>query len=69
MDIDCREQILGEDYADLIVEYSQLSDLEAYGYCYSIIDKNFATIHVPPMSYLKTLYRYLAFLPILYVLE
>lgn len=47
MDIDCREQILGEDYADLIVEYSQLSDLEAYGYCYSIIDKNFATIHVP----------------------
>lgn len=47
MDIDCREQILSEDYADFIIEYNQISELEAYGYCFSIIDKNFATLHVP----------------------
>ena len=28
MDMDCREQILNEDYADLVVEYTHISQLE-----------------------------------------
>lgn len=47
MDIDCKEQILSEDYADIIVNYNTISELEEGDYCFSVINNNIATIHVP----------------------
>ena len=59
MDMDCREQILNEDYADLVVEYTSISQLEDYGYCYSVISNVYATIHVPlvelPENYIHSI--------------
>ncbi len=46
MDQDCREQIISEDYADLIIDYSSFSNLEESGYCYSIINNNIAVLHM-----------------------
>lgn len=45
--MDCREQIISEDYADIMVTYNAISELDEYGYCYSILSNYSATIHVP----------------------
>lgn len=57
MDQDCREQILSNDFADLLVGYSTIAELENYGYCFTIINYNIAILHVPldslPSNYLQ----------------
>ncbi|NLJ89340.1 MAG: S8 family peptidase [Clostridiales bacterium] len=61
MDQDCREQIMSEEYADLLIEYNNITSLEESGYCYSIIDSSTAVIHIPvtslPANYVQ-LYGY-----------
>ena len=56
MDLDCREQIISEDYADLLVSYVSSASIEESGYCYSIITNNIAVVYVPledlPSDYL-----------------
>lgn len=47
MDQDCREQIMSEDYADLLLSYGSFLNLEDLGFCFSIIGGNNAVIHVP----------------------
>ncbi len=61
MDPDCREQIVSEDYADLLINYGNISNLEESGFCFSIINNINAVIHVPvedlPSNYIQ-LYGY-----------
>ena len=61
MDQDCREQIMSEDYADLLVRYININSIVESGYCYSIISNNDAVIHMPvenlPNNYIQ-LYGY-----------
>ena len=61
MDPDCREQIVSEDYADLLINYGNISNLEESGFCFSIINNINAVIHVPvedlPSNFLQ-LYGY-----------
>lgn len=45
--MECREQILSEDYADVFFEYNTISQLEETGYCYTIINDSFATLYIP----------------------
>ncbi len=47
MDQDCREQIMSEDYADLLINYSNPINIVESGYCYSIINSNTAVIYMP----------------------
>src|SRR5690554_6036545 len=47
MALDCREQIVSEDYADLLINYGNIASLEESGFCFSIINNNDAVIHVP----------------------
>lgn len=50
MDQDCRQQIISEDYTDLLVEYSSIASLEESGDCFSIINNNYAVMYVPLAS-------------------
>lgn len=47
MDLNCREQIMSEDFADLLTSDSSLIDIEDNDLCYSIIEGDFAVLHVP----------------------
>lgn len=47
MDPDCREQIMSEDYADLLTAYGSLTNIEETGLCYSPIGTSYAVIHIP----------------------
>ena len=44
---ECRVQIVSQEYADLLMSYSNIASLEENGYCFSTITNTLAVIHMP----------------------
>lgn len=44
---ECRAQIVSQDYADLLLSYTNISSIQESGYCFSAITNTLAVLHMP----------------------
>ncbi len=47
MELDCREQIMSEDYADLLADYGSIGNIDSADFCYTAIENSFVVLHIP----------------------